>query len=332
MGFVRRVVTGHDASGRECFLSDGAPPKTIEGAGGFGVSEVLVFDSAPRDARSGGDSAGADFPLHPAPGGATVRVIRLPAPAAGASGEERWLAVAGEDPKRRGWHTTDTLDFEVILDGEIALGLDDGDHLLRRGDAVVQRATGHRWRVAGDRPCTYLAVMLRPDPKAPAPREPLAPRAGAAGGPGPRRLVTEAGPDGRSRALSVGPPPNVLQPAGPGDVTISELWQTGGPLLRPEQGGDPPPGWSLEPRGGGIAFRMVELPAGHDSGEAGWHTTATIDVDVIVSGQVELSLPGVAPLVLGPGGVVIQRATNHRWRPVGPEPLRMVALMFALPG
>ncbi len=332
MGFVRRVVTGHDASGREQILSDGAPPKTIEAPNGAGVSELLVFESAPRDARSGGDSAGPGFPLHPAPGGATVRVIRLPAPAAGASGEERWLAVAGEDPERRGWHTTDTLDFELILDGEIALGLDDGDHLLGRGDVVVQRATGHRWRVVGDRPCTYLAVMLRPDPKAPEPRVPLAPRAGAAGAPGPRRLVTETGPDGRSRAASFGPPPNVLQLGAPMEVTLSELWQTGGPLSRPEQGGDPAPGWSLEPQGRGIAFRMVELPAGHDPGDAGWHTTATIDVDVIVSGQVELALPGVAPVVLGPGGAVIQRATVHRWRPVGPEPLRMAALMFGLPG
>lgn len=331
MSFVRRVVTGHDASGRAVFLSDGAPPKTIEAAGGFGVSEVLVFNSAPRDARSGGDSTASDFPLHPAPGGATLRVIRLPAPPAGASGEERWLSVQGEDPARRGWHTTDTLDFEVVLDGEIALGLDDGDHVLRRGDVVVQRATGHRWRVVGDRPCTYLAAMLRPDPKAPAPREAFAPRTGASEGPGPRRLVTDTGPDGRSRALGFGPPPSVFRPAGSGGVTLSELWQTGGPLLRAEQGGDPPGAWSLEPRGGGIAFRMVELPAGDDPGEAGWHTTATIDLDLIVSGQVELSLPELPPVVLGPGDVVVQRATHHRWRPLGPEPLRMAALMFALP-
>jgi quercetin dioxygenase-like cupin family protein len=261
-----------------------------------------------------------------------VRVIRLAAPSPGTPPGERWLGVAGEDPKRRGWHTTDTLDFEVILDGEIALGLDDGDHRLGKGDCVVQRKTGHRWGVIGDEPCTYFVAMLRPEANVPAPRSALAPRAAAANTPGPRRLVTDVGPDGRSRALHFGPAANSFQPAGPGNVTLTELWQTGGPLADSAQGGDPPPGWQLEPLAGGVAFRMVELPAGHDPGAAGWHTTNTIDVDVIVSGRVELALPDLPPVVLGPGEVVIQRATNHRWRPVGSEPLRMASLMFPLPG
>jgi quercetin dioxygenase-like cupin family protein len=332
MAFIRRVVTGHDARGRAVFVSDGVPPKTIEMPGGVAVSELLVFDAPPKDANAGGDSAGKDFPLHPPAGGATVRVIRLAPPPPGAARDERWLSVAGEDPKRRGWHTTDTLDFEVILGGEIALGLDDGNHALRTGDCVIQRKTGHRWGVIGASPCTYFVVMLRPEANAVAPRSPLAPRAAVPNAPGPRRLVTDVGPGGRSRALFFGPAANSFQPAGPGDVTLTELWQTGGPLADSAQGGDPPPGWELEPLAGGIAFRMVELPAGHDPGEAGWHTTNTIDVDVIVSGKVELALPDLPPVVLGPGEVVIQRATNHRWRPVGPEPLRMASLMFSLPG
>ena len=60
---------------------------------------------------------------------------------------------------------------------------------------------------------------------------------------------------------------------------------------------------------GGIAFRYVEMPAGHDPGEAGWHTTATIDLDLILSGRLELGLPGADPVVVGPRRV--GRAAGH---------------------
>ena len=95
------------------------------------------------------------------------------------------------------------------------------------------------------------------------------------------------------------------------------------------QGGDAD-GWQLEPIGAGISFRMVELAAGHDSGDAGWHTTETIDVDLILSGTMELALPDIEPVVLEAGSVVVQRGTRHRWRPVGDQPARMAAVMFSL--
>ena len=74
----------------------------------------------------------------------------------------------------------------------------------------------------------------------------------------------------------------------------------------------------------GSPLRRVEFAAGHDPGAAGIHTTATIDVDVLLSGRLELALPtdpaGSAfdTVVLDPGDVVIQRGNVHRWRPVGP--------------
>ncbi len=321
--------------GRAVFLSDGVPPKTID-RGAQGVSEVLVLPGPPADATAGGDSPDPGFPLHPVAGGATVRVIRLPPPAPGVPDDGRWLRVAGDDPQRPGMHTTDTLDFEVIMDGEIVLDLEDGEHLLHAGDVVVQRGTPHRWRVSGDRPCTYLAVMVRPDPAAATAKTvELAARKGDSAGSGsgaalvPRRLVTGTDREGRSYAELDGHPAVVLQSPGPHGVGMSDLWQTGGPLSSVAQGGDAE-GWQLEPIGGGMAFRMVELAAGHDPGDAGWHTTETIDVDLILSGSMELSLPDIEPVVLEAGSVVIQRGTRHRWRPVGDQPARMAAVMFGL--
>ena len=91
-------------------------------------------------------------------------------------------------------------------------------------------------------------------------------------------------------------------------------------VATPEAGGSS----NREVRGsasGRCGSRPATIP-----GEAGWHTTATIDVDVVLSGRLELSLPDTPPVVLGPGEAVVQRGTHHKWRPVGDEPVEWVAL------
>jgi mannose-6-phosphate isomerase-like protein (cupin superfamily) len=324
---ARRVVTGHDADGRAVIVSDGAPEGTIR-ANGFAVATWLWLDGAVASVDDGGDEPDGPVRLEPPPGGCSVRIIRFP----GASeGGGDWIRVEGDDPGQPGMHATDTLDFMVVVDGRIVLGLDDGEHELGPGDVVVQRGNRHRWRVAGDEPCTYVVCMLRPDPAAPPPAEPQV-MATSGDGNGPRRLVAASDADGRSYALVDGTPPAALDA---GETRLVELWQTGGALGAPDQGGDPEGGWELEPRGGGICFRTVRLPAGDDAGEAGWHTTATIDVDVVLSGRLELSLPTSPaspgePVVLGPGEAVVQRGTHHKWRPAGDEPVEWVALMLAV--
>jgi quercetin dioxygenase-like cupin family protein len=321
---ARRVVTGHDADGRAVIVSDGPPPRTIQ-ANGFGVATWLWLDGAPTTFDDGGDEPGDAFSLEPPPGGCSVRIIRFPGAREGGGD---WIRVEGDDPERPGMHATDTLDFMAVLDGRIVLGLNDGEHELGPGDAVIQRGNGHRWRVVGDDPCTYIVCMLRPDPSSAGASVTLDPTS-ATSSDGPRRLVAATGADGRSFALADGAPPVALEPGG--GVRLVDLWQTGGPLGAPDQGGDPAGGWELEPRGGGVAFREVRLPAGHDPGDAGWHTTATIDVNIVLSGQVELALPDAPPVVVGPGEAVVQRGTNHKWLTVGDQAAEWVALMIAVP-
>jgi quercetin dioxygenase-like cupin family protein len=320
---ARRVVTGHDDAGAAVIVSDGPPDRTIRN-NGFGVATWLWLDGPAQTVDDGGDEPGDGFQLEPPPGGCSVRIIRFPGAKEGGGD---WIRVDGDDPERPGMHATDTLDFMTVLDGRIVLGLDDGEHELGPGDVVIQRGNPHRWRVVGDDPCTYVVCMLRPDARAGAPRQ-VQDAATAASTDGPRRLVAATDADGRSFALGDGGAPSMMSA---GDTRLVELWQTGGPLATVEQGGDPPGGWELEPRGGGIAYRSVRLAAGHDPGDAGWHTTATIDVDIVLSGRVELALPDVPPLVIGPGEAVVQRGTNHRWRPVGDEAAEWVALMIAVP-
>jgi quercetin dioxygenase-like cupin family protein len=329
---ARRVVTGHDPQGRAVVVSDGEPPNTIR-ANGFGVATWLWLDGRPTTVDGGGP-AGIEEPdgpvrLEPPPGGCSVRVIRFPGVSEGGGD---WIRVEGDDPDEPGMHATDTLDFMVVIEGRIVLGLDDGEHELGPGDVVIQRGNRHRWRVVSDGPCTYVVCMLRPDRDAPPPAEPQLPAtATASGSPGPRRLVAATDADGRSYVLADGTPPAALEGGG---TRLVELWQTGGALGAPDQGGDPQGAWELEPRGGpgsgGICFRTVRHPAGFDPADAGWHTTNTIDVDVVLSGRLELSLPDAPPVVLGPGEAVVQRGTHHRWRPVGDAPVEWAALMLAV--
>jgi quercetin dioxygenase-like cupin family protein len=328
---ARRVVTGHDDDGRAVIRADGAPPGTRTPdtpPGGFGVATWLWLDGPVTSVDDGGDEPGGAVRLEPPAGGCSVRIIRFPG---GAQGGGDWIRVEGDDPDRPGMHATDTLDFMVVVDGRIALGLDDGEHELGPGDVVIQRGNRHRWRVVGDAPCTYAVCMVRPDPAAPAAGAPPA-GATATGEGRPRRLVAATDAEGRSQVLADGRPPAVLSPGGDGGVALVELWQSGGPVRSPDQGGDPEGGWELDPRGGGVAFRYVRLPAGHDPGEAGWHTTATIDVDIVLTGALELSLRDTPPVVVGPGEAVVQRGTHHRWRPVGDTAVEFVALMLPVAG
>jgi len=318
---TRRVVTGHDAAGRDVILADGAPRVAFEAPGGPAVAEHLWLASRPATAAVPEDRSDGGFPLEPPPGGASVRVIRLPP-----AGDAGWVRVPGDDPARPGFHTTDTLDVEVVIDGEMILGLDDAEHRLGPGDIVVQRGTDHRWRVPGPGPCTYAALMLRTDSAA-QPVE-MATRPPERDGISVRRLVTGVDAGGGSRAITDGPPPSALSAAD--GFLLADVWQTGGPLATAGQGGDSPGGFELEPLGGGVACRIVRLPAGHDPGEAGWHTTRTIDVNVILSGAVQLELPGAPPLVLSPGEVVVQGGTSHRWKPVGDSAAQWFAVMVSV--
>ncbi|HSA50660.1 MAG TPA: cupin domain-containing protein [Yinghuangia sp.] len=338
---VRRVVTGHDADGRPVIVADANTPVTSVSRRGHGMAEVLWFDGSPARADDGGDPAPELRGTFPAGGAAACRLVRWPGSPAGTPAEETWLRTPGDDPEEPGMHRTDTQDLIVVVSGSIVLGLDDGEYELGPGDAVVQRGTRHRWRVAGEQPCVFLSVVLSPEPGAKKPELVI----GGVGDPvdGNRLLITvgDAGPDGgdagegRSRAAVFGTPPSVFPPAG---FAVYDLWQTGGPLADAAQGGTSIPGarWSLEPHGGGVALRRVEFSPDREPVPADWHTTATIDVGVVVSGAFELDLAdggadGKGTTTrLDSGDVVVQRATRHRLRAVGETEACMVSVMFAL--
>lgn len=254
------------------------------------VAEVLWMDGPGRVRTR--DEGG--WPLEPPAGGLSSRVITMPA---GMSYEP---------------HTTDTLDLMVVLDGEIVLGLPRGEHTVRAGDCVVQRGTEHSWRVPDAGSCTYWVTMLRPS----AGSSGLAQRGGDSG---VRRIVTN--PDG---GADVDEAPVALAV---GATRMVDLWHTGAAVGSVTQGGDPEGSFELEPAPGGASLRIVELG---DAQSAMWHRTATIDVDVVLQGRVAHDLREGGTVELGPGDVLVQHGTDHRWRSLTTD-FRMASLMVASP-
>jgi len=168
---VRRVVTGHDASGKSVFVSD----ETV------GPVETTMLPQFQAHLLWGGDKT-PQFPddgtmpewhtYFPPIGGFRFGIFSvLPDGTSAPEDLDMDAAVADVeailpgllrymDPSDPGMHTTDTIDFEVVLEGTIVLELDDGAEVtLHPGDTVVQNGTRHRWRNPGDTPAR-LALFI----------------------------------------------------------------------------------------------------------------------------------------------------------------------------
>ena len=169
---VRRVVTGHDRSGRSVLAADEeVEPITVAAYPGWAFHALWGGDRAPVFPDDGSQPPSATY--FPGVDGFRFSLSTIPPagteppdgidPAAAAAEVERAMPgmLAHMEPDDPGMHTTDTIDFEVILSGEVILELDDGaERLLRAGDTVVQNGTRHRWRNPGPDPALMAVFML----------------------------------------------------------------------------------------------------------------------------------------------------------------------------
>jgi mannose-6-phosphate isomerase-like protein (cupin superfamily) len=168
---VRRVVTGHDGNGKAVFASDEeVDPLTMELLPGAEFHRLWGADQAPTFPDAGDPTAQPSY--FPPAGGYRFGLFSVaPENMQVAADLDLQAALAEMEDKlpgllshaeldNPGMHTTDTIDFEVVLSGEVILELDDGaEKVLRPGDAVVQNGTRHRWRNQGTQPAV-LAVFI----------------------------------------------------------------------------------------------------------------------------------------------------------------------------
>ena len=172
---IRRVVAGTGADGKAREHSDGVAPRSVE------ITTMTGHAAAQLWATEAADTVGAGTAIDrtgeagfaPAAGGTRVMMVRFPPDAvmmradfdAAAFGAEAGRLVPGLaetfEPDHPGMHTTDSIDYDIVLEGEITLELDDGAQvLLRRHDVAVQHGNRHAWRNLGDQPATLLFVLV----------------------------------------------------------------------------------------------------------------------------------------------------------------------------
>jgi mannose-6-phosphate isomerase-like protein (cupin superfamily) len=163
---IRRIVTGHDGQGNSIFTSDAEAPraKDFSAIPGHAFAQVWATGAGAAVPSREGD---------PTLAGGSLLVVVFP-PAAvfmsptfdgAAAGAELASALPGLietfEPESPGMHTTDTVDYAFVLDGEVCLELDHGaEKLVRPGDIVVQNGTRHAWRNKTDKPVTVACVLI----------------------------------------------------------------------------------------------------------------------------------------------------------------------------
>jgi quercetin dioxygenase-like cupin family protein len=145
---VRRVVTGHDQRGRAVVKIDDEVPS--EQVGGTPARFVKVWTTAtsPADNTDDFDGSKRETGLT-SPGGTVLRFVDFP------------------PVSRSGLHRTNSIDYGIVLEGELDMELDDGQLThLRAGDVVVQRGTLHAWINVGSRPARMAFVLIDARPAA----------------------------------------------------------------------------------------------------------------------------------------------------------------------
>lgn len=192
---VRRVVTGHDAEGKAVVLSDGEPPNKYElSVKGTFFTEIWNTREAPATVDNGPDPTARPRKMSPHPTGSTIRIVQI-APeqegqfTADAETLRAHFAELGSaeaatyhaDSPHPLMHRTESIDYGIVLEGEVTLILDDSATVLHAGDIIVQRGTNHAWSNRGSVPCRIAFVLLDGVYDA-AIKDLLAKRAAAAGG------------------------------------------------------------------------------------------------------------------------------------------------------
>ena len=172
---IHRVVTGHDAHGKAIITSNGSLPTVVEIAAipGTVFHEVWETRATPALIDNSADPSTGPLTLPPPANGTRMRFVDVPPDtqeflAHGAAkmkdafsqvGDVNASTVQAHSPHPL-MHRTESIDYGVVIEGEMTLMLDDSEVLLKPGSVVVQRGTNHAWANRSGKPCRMLFVLL----------------------------------------------------------------------------------------------------------------------------------------------------------------------------
>ncbi|MEA2638831.1 MAG: hypothetical protein QOF51_225 [Chloroflexota bacterium] len=142
---VRRVVTGHDAQGRATIQIDEVSKNLVSNRPGATGCVIWTTATVPPN-NDGNDDEGLREVGTTLKGGTVFRVLEL---------------APGVAPRN---HRTDSIDYAVVISGEVDMELDDAVVHLRAGDVLVQRGTIHNWVNRGTEPCVIAFILIDAKP------------------------------------------------------------------------------------------------------------------------------------------------------------------------
>ena len=174
-GQFRRIVTGHDETGATIILTDAPPERAVRvgGPGGATFFEVWHTEAAPPVITPREDEPTDDgLVLAPPKNGTRLRIIDFPPEGEAirqmdATGAEKTFGAMGGGAASRFragghplTHRTETIDYAIVLEGEMTMVLDASEVVLRTGDVVVQRGTSHAWSNRSGQICRMAFVLI----------------------------------------------------------------------------------------------------------------------------------------------------------------------------
>jgi len=172
---IRRVVTGHDAHGDAVIATDGSLPTVVELAAipGTMFHEVWSTVATPVSIDNGPDPTIGPLRLPPPAHGTRIRFVDIPPDTEdflkhGAARMKDAFSQVGDvhastvrpDSPHPLMHRTETVDYGIVISGEITLVLDKGEANLKAGDVVIQRGTNHAWANRSGKPCRMLFMLV----------------------------------------------------------------------------------------------------------------------------------------------------------------------------
>ena len=168
---MRRIITGHNEDGKSVITIDGPPARSI-GEDVGGLFELWNTDGNDINSTDAVDKADDEIILSPPEGGTKFRYFQINPLPEGVP-EEMMQEIAADAFKKIGaahhrvdtskhpaMHKTETIDYIILLKGDVTLILDEEEVDLKPFDVVIQRGTNHAWVNNGDDPALLIAVLI----------------------------------------------------------------------------------------------------------------------------------------------------------------------------
>ena len=171
---VRRILTGHDSEGKSTIIADGQATNVKEMASmpGLALTDLWETTGAPANNDGHADAAARPVRLEPPKNGTILRVVEFPPDAqwrSSVNSKEAFKSIgAGHVADKHSadpmMHKTSTVDYAIVLKGEIHAVMEKGETLMRAGDILVQRGTNHSWSVRGNEPAIVAFILVSAKP------------------------------------------------------------------------------------------------------------------------------------------------------------------------